>query len=224
MSASQTTPARDAVPPPGDSSTHTLSAAYESLKPWLDLGATDDLEALGPAAVYKTSAVLWRMLFQRLNPRDQSARRGAALRRDRAAGAENPQAAARRPALDRHRRLPRRPAAVDPGDRCRFEEQVATAIIQSTPPAFGSRRVFLSGLRRTWGPDDHPRADAGAATGISPGVEPAWRQRVARGLDRDRACAEFRGRGPAGTRGDVRAGGGRGDAVVCAPVDPDAGG
>jgi hypothetical protein len=54
---------------PSESTTHDLSAAYELLKQWTDIGEADSYEALGPAAVYKTSVVLWLMLFQRLNPK-----------------------------------------------------------------------------------------------------------------------------------------------------------
>ncbi len=45
-----------------------VSAAYEMLKRWTDIAQTDSFEALGAAAVYKTSVVIWLMLFQRLNP------------------------------------------------------------------------------------------------------------------------------------------------------------
>ena len=52
-----------------DSSKQNLSAAYELLKQWTDIGEADSFEELGPATVYKTSVVLWLMLFQRLNPK-----------------------------------------------------------------------------------------------------------------------------------------------------------
>ncbi len=45
-----------------------LSAAYELLNQWTDIGEADTYETLGPGDVYKTSVVLWLMLFQRLNP------------------------------------------------------------------------------------------------------------------------------------------------------------
>ena len=51
-----------------ESTKQNLSAAYELLKQWTDIGEADSFETLGPAAVYKTSVVLWLMLFQRLNP------------------------------------------------------------------------------------------------------------------------------------------------------------
>ena len=52
-----------------DSQKQNLSAAYELLKQWTDIGDADSFEQLGPAAVYKTSVVLWLMLYQRLNPK-----------------------------------------------------------------------------------------------------------------------------------------------------------
>jgi hypothetical protein len=52
-----------------DSPNEKLSAAYELLKQWTDIGEADSFEELGAAAVYKTSVVLWMMLFQRLNPK-----------------------------------------------------------------------------------------------------------------------------------------------------------
>lgn len=48
-------------------SEQNLSAAYELLKQWTDIRDTDSIEELGPATVYRTSVVLWLMLFQRLN-------------------------------------------------------------------------------------------------------------------------------------------------------------
>ena len=50
-----------------DSPNEKLSAAYEFLKQWTDIGEADSFEELGSAAVYKTSVVLWMMFFQRLN-------------------------------------------------------------------------------------------------------------------------------------------------------------
>ena len=37
-----------------DSTTRDLSAAYELLKQWTDIGEADSFEELGPATVYKT--------------------------------------------------------------------------------------------------------------------------------------------------------------------------
>lgn len=121
----------------------TVSAAYELLKQWTDISATDDLEELGPATVYKTSVVLWLMLFQRLNP-------AASLREAVLHFVETAP-----PELKTNKRL--REGRLSTGSasfsdaRHRltlstarwFEEQVATSIIESTPPSFGTRRVFL---------------------------------------------------------------------------------
>lgn len=51
-----------------ESPTQKISAAYELLKQWTDIGHADVLDKLGPAAIYKSCVVLWMMLFQRLNP------------------------------------------------------------------------------------------------------------------------------------------------------------
>lgn len=47
-----------------DTQKQNLSAAYELLKQRTDIGKADTFEELGPSAVYKTSMVLWLMLFQ----------------------------------------------------------------------------------------------------------------------------------------------------------------
>jgi hypothetical protein len=39
------------------------------LKQWTDIGEADSFEELGATAIYKTSVILWIMLFQRLNPK-----------------------------------------------------------------------------------------------------------------------------------------------------------
>jgi hypothetical protein len=59
------------IAPPRDPSPDALSAADEPLQPWLDLGATDVREALGPAAVDQTRVVLRRMRLPRLDPADR---------------------------------------------------------------------------------------------------------------------------------------------------------
>jgi hypothetical protein len=46
-----------------DTQKQNLSAAYELLKQRTDIGKADTFEELGPSAVYKTSMVLWLMLF-----------------------------------------------------------------------------------------------------------------------------------------------------------------
>ena len=46
-----------------------FNAAFELLKQAVDIEQSDLIQPLGNAAVYKTSVVLWLMLFQRLNPK-----------------------------------------------------------------------------------------------------------------------------------------------------------
>ena len=45
-----------------------FNAAFELLQQWLDVKESDEIQPLGNATVYKTSVVLWLMLFQRLHP------------------------------------------------------------------------------------------------------------------------------------------------------------
>ena len=41
-----------------DSTTQNVSAAFELLKQWTNIGEADTIEALGSGAVYKSSVVL----------------------------------------------------------------------------------------------------------------------------------------------------------------------
>ena len=45
-----------------------FNAAFELLQQWLNIEESDEIQPLGNATVYKTSVVIWLMLFQRLNP------------------------------------------------------------------------------------------------------------------------------------------------------------
>ena len=120
-----------------------LSAAYELLKQWTDIGEADSFEALGPAAVYKTSVVLWLMLFQRLNPKSSLV--DAVLHFVETAPEE----------LKTNKRLREGSLSTKSGSfsdaRHRlslkaalwFEERVSSSIINSTAPSFKDRRVFL---------------------------------------------------------------------------------
>ena len=40
-----------------------FNAAFELLQQWLDVEESDEIQPLGNATVYKTSVVLWLMLF-----------------------------------------------------------------------------------------------------------------------------------------------------------------
>ena len=126
-----------------DSSKQNLSAAYELLKQWMDIGEADSFEKLGPAAVYKTSVVLWLMLFQRLNP-------GASLRDSVLHFVETAPEE-----LKTNKRLRDGSLSTGTGSfsdakhrltlktALWFQDRVASSIINSTPPSWGDQRVFL---------------------------------------------------------------------------------
>jgi hypothetical protein len=126
-----------------DSQKQNLSAAYELLKQWTDIGDADSFEQLGPAAVYKTSVVLWLMLYQRLNPK--SSLRDAVLHFKETAPDE----------LKTNKRLrdgslsTKTSTYSDARHRLTlktalwFEERVSSSIVNSTLPSFNEQRVFL---------------------------------------------------------------------------------
>jgi hypothetical protein len=126
-----------------DSQKQNLSAAYELLKQWTDIGDADSFEQLGPAAVYKTSVVLWLMLYQRLNPK--STLRDAVLHFKQTAPDE----------LKTNKRLrdgslsTKTSTYSDARHRLTlktalwFEERVSSSIVNSTVPSFNEQRVFL---------------------------------------------------------------------------------
>lgn len=126
-----------------DSPNQNLSAAYELLKQWTDIGEADSFEELGPAAVYKTSVVLWLMLFQRLNPK--ASLRDAVLHFVETAPEE----------LKTNKRLREGSLSTksstysDARHRLSletarwFEQRVSASIVDSTTPSFHDRRVFL---------------------------------------------------------------------------------
>ena len=126
-----------------DTQKQNLSAAYELLKQWTDIGEADTFEELGPSAVYKTSVVLWLMLFQRLNP--NASLRDAVLHFVETAPDE----------LKTNKRLregslsTKSSSFSDARHRISlkaahwFEDRVSSSIINSTPPSFNDQRVFL---------------------------------------------------------------------------------
>lgn len=126
-----------------DSQAQSLSAAYELLKQWTDIGEADAFEELGPATVYKTSVVLWLMLFQRLNPKASLC--DAVLHFVETAPDE----------LKTNKRLREGSLSTKSGSysdaRQRpslkaarwFEQRVSSSIVNSTTPAFNDQRVFL---------------------------------------------------------------------------------
>ncbi len=126
-----------------DTRAQSLGAAYELLKQWTDIGEADAFEELGPAAVYKTSVVLWLMLFQRLNPKSSLC--DAVLHFVETAPAE----------LKTNKRLREGSLSTKSGSysdaRHRlslktarwFEQRVSASIVNSTTPSFNDQRVFL---------------------------------------------------------------------------------
>ena len=126
-----------------DSPNEKLSAAYELLKQWTDIGEADSFEELGAAAVYKTSVVLWMMLFQRLNPK--ASLKDAVLHFVETAPDE----------LKTNKRLregtlsTKSSSYSDARHRLSlkaalwFEERVSSSIVNSTTPSFNDRRVIL---------------------------------------------------------------------------------
>jgi Transposase DDE domain len=126
-----------------DEQNQSLSAAYELLKQWTNIGEADTFEKLGASAVYKTSVVLWLMLFQRLNPK--ASLRDAVLHFVETAPAE----------LKTNKRLregrlsTKSSSFSDARHRISliaahwFEARVSSSIINSTPPSYNDQRVFL---------------------------------------------------------------------------------
>jgi hypothetical protein len=126
-----------------DEQKQNLSAAYELLKQWTNIGDADTFEALGAATVYKTSVVLWLMLFQRLNPK--ASLLDAVLHFIETAPAE----------LKTNKRLregtlstksssfsdARHRISLNAADW--FQDRVSSSIINSTPPSYNDQRVFL---------------------------------------------------------------------------------
>lgn len=120
-----------------------ISAAYELLKQWTDIGEADSYEALGPGAVYKTSVVLWLMLFQRLNPKTSLL--DAVLHFIETAPDE----------LKTNKRLRKGSLSTKSGSYSDakhrlslkaarwFEQRVSSSIVNSTVPSFNDQRVFL---------------------------------------------------------------------------------
>lgn len=126
-----------------DSRAQSSSAAYELLKQWTDIGEADSFEELGPATVYKTSVVLWLMLYQRLNPKTSLC--DAVLHFVETAPDE----------LKTNKRLregtlsTNGTAYSDARQRLSlkaarwFEQRVSGSIVNSTTPSFNDQRVFL---------------------------------------------------------------------------------
>lgn len=120
-----------------------FNAAFELLKQWIDIEESDKLQPLGNATVYKTSVVLWLMLFQRLNP-DSSLKGAVEHFFTNAPKGKDANKRLREGTLstksssysDARKRL-----SIEVVDW--FENRLSNSIIESTHPSFNNQRVFL---------------------------------------------------------------------------------
>ena len=132
------------MPTPDQASDISLfNSAFELLKEWMDIEEADDFQPLGNAAVYKTSVVLWLMLFQRLNPNTSlkeavehfftNAPRGKNANKRLRDGTLSQRSSSY---SDSRKRL-----TLEVVDW--FQNRLSNSIIESTPPTFNDQRVFL---------------------------------------------------------------------------------
>ena len=123
--------------------TSDFNAAFELLQQSMDIEQSDEIQPLGNAAVYKTSVVLWLMLFQRLNPNSSlkgavehfiaNAPKGKKANKrvcegSLSTGSSSYSDARKRLSLDVVHWL---------------QNRVSSSIIESTQPSFNNQRVFL---------------------------------------------------------------------------------
>ena len=120
-----------------------FNAAFEMLKQWMDIEESDKLQPLGNATVYKTSVVLWLMLFQRLNP-DSSLKEAVEHFFTNAPKGKDANKRLREGTLstksssfsDARKRL-----SIEVVEW--FQNRLSNSIIESTQPSFNNQRVFL---------------------------------------------------------------------------------
>ena len=113
------------------------------LKQWMDIEESDKLQPLGNATVYKTSVVLWLMLFQRLNP-DSSLKEAVEHFFTNAPKGKDANKRLREGTLstksssfsDARKRL-----SIEVVEW--FQNRLSNSIIESTQPSFNNQRVFL---------------------------------------------------------------------------------
>lgn len=109
----------------------------------MDIEESDSIQPLGNATVYKTSVVLWLMLFQRLNP-DASLKQAVEHFFINAPKGKDANKRLREGTLstqsgsysDARKRL-----SIDVVEW--FQNRLSNSIIESTPPSFNDQRVFL---------------------------------------------------------------------------------
>lgn len=120
-----------------------FNAAFELLQQWLDVEESDEIQPLGNATVYKTSVVLWLMLFQRLNP-DASLKDSVEYFFANAPKGTQANRRLRNRTLstgsssysDARKRL-----SIDVVQW--FQNRLSNSIIETTQPSFNGKRVFL---------------------------------------------------------------------------------
>ena len=120
-----------------------FNATFELLKQWMDIEESDKLQPLGNATVYKTSVVLWLMLFQRLNPASSlkeavehfftNAPKGKDANKRLREGTLSTKSSSY---SDARKRL-----SIEVVEW--FQNRLSNSIIESTQPSFNNQRVFL---------------------------------------------------------------------------------
>jgi len=120
-----------------------FNAAFEMLKQWMDIEESDKLQPLGNATVYKTSVVLWLMLFQRLNP-DSSLKEAVEHFFTNAPKGMDANKRLREGTLSTKSSLfsdARKRLSIEVVEW--FQNRLSNSIIESTQPSFNNQRVFL---------------------------------------------------------------------------------
>ena len=120
-----------------------FNVAFELLQQWMNVEESDEIQPLGNAVVYKTSLVVWLMLFQRLNP-DASLKDAVEYFFANAPKGKQANRRLREGTLstrtgsysDARKRL-----SIDVVNW--FQSRLSDSIIESTLPSFNGRRVFL---------------------------------------------------------------------------------
>lgn len=121
----------------------SIDAAFSLLNQWAIVDEADTIQPLGNAAVYKTSVVLFLMIYQRLNA-------SASLKETVAYFFKNAPISPQSNIRIREKTLSTGSGSYSAArKRLKLEvvdwlqKQVSSSIIESTPPSFKNRRVFL---------------------------------------------------------------------------------
>jgi hypothetical protein len=120
-----------------------FNAAFELLQQWLNIEESDEIQPLGNATVYKTSVVIWLMLFQRLNP-DASLKDSVEYFFANAPKGTQANRRLREGTLSTSNSSycgARKRLSINVVDW--FQNRLSNSIIETTQPSFNSQRVFL---------------------------------------------------------------------------------